>query len=61
MGMLIESLAGKSGALRGEFKQCKAFEKFEDDDAVSYFGKELLAQGYNYYGTDTMYSGIFGT
>lgn len=60
IGMLVESIAGKSGSNSGEFKQVKTFEKYEDDDVVQYFGQELLKQGYNYYGTETMYSGIFG-
>ena len=60
IGMLIESLAAKQGANSGEFKNVKAFEKYEDDDPVQFFGQELLKQGYNYYGTETMYSGIFG-
>lgn len=34
IGMLIESLAGKSGSLGGEFKDIKTFEKYEDDDVV---------------------------
>lgn len=61
IGMLIESLAGKGGALNGKFIDVKTFEKYKDDDAVDYFGKELVKQGYNYYGNETMYSGIFGT
>lgn len=60
MGMLIESLAGKTGSLQGKFKQTKQWEKYEDDDIISHFGSELLKQGYNYYGNETMYSGIFG-
>ncbi len=60
MGMLIESLAGKTGSMQGKFKTTKTWEKYEDDDIVSHFGSELLAQGYNYYGNETMYSGIFG-
>lgn len=60
MGMLIESLAGKTGSLDGKFKTTKAFEKYEDDDIVQHFGSELLQHGYNYYGNETMYSGIFG-
>lgn len=60
MGMLIESLAGKTGSLQGKFKQTKTFEKYEDDDIIQHFGSELLKQGYNYYGNETMYSGIFG-
>lgn len=39
IGMLIESLAAKGGALRGEFVQTKTFQKYEDDDAVGYFGE----------------------
>ena len=58
IGMLIESLAGKGGALNGEFIDVKPFEKYEDDDAIHYFGNELLKHGYNYYGNETMYSGI---
>lgn len=60
MGMLIESLAGKTGAMEGQFKYTKAFEKYEDDDVIQHFGSELLKHGYNYYGNETMYSGIFG-
>lgn len=32
----------------------------EEDTAVDYFGKQLLAAGYNYYGNEPMYSGITG-
>jgi DNA-directed RNA polymerase I subunit RPA2 len=60
MGMLIESLAGKTGSLEGKFKTTKTFEKYEDDDVIQHFGSELLKNGYNYYGNETMYSGIFG-
>jgi len=34
IGMLVESIAGKSGSNSGEFKNVKAFEKYEDDDVV---------------------------
>ena len=34
IGMMIESLAGKTGALQGEFKETKTFEKYEDDDVI---------------------------
>ena len=56
--MLIESLAGKGGAMNGEFIDVKPFEKYEDDDVIDYFGRELVKKGYNYYGNETMYSGI---
>jgi DNA-directed RNA polymerase beta subunit len=32
----------------------------EEDTAVDYFGDQLLAAGYNYYGNEPMYSGITG-
>lgn len=32
----------------------------EEDTAVDYFGEQLLASGYNYYGNEPMYSGITG-
>ena len=60
IGMLIEAMAGKSGASHGTYQQFSAFQSFENDSAVDYFGKELLKAGYNYYGTETMYSGISG-
>ena len=31
ISMLIESLAGKGGAMNGEFIDVKPFEKYEDD------------------------------
>ncbi len=32
----------------------------EQDTAIGYFGEQLLAAGYNYYGNEPMYSGITG-
>src|ERR1700733_14066633 len=32
----------------------------EEDTAISYFGDQLVAAGYNYYGNEPMYSGITG-
>ena len=60
IGMLIESLAGKGGSLDGKFIDINTFEKYPDDDAIDFFGKELVKNGYNYYGNESMYSGIFG-
>lgn len=60
IGMLIEILAGKSGALNGNFQEFTAFQQFEDDDAIGYFGKELIEKGFNYHGSELMYSGISG-
>lgn len=32
----------------------------EEDTAIEYFGEQLQAAGYNYYGNEPMYSGITG-
>lgn len=36
------------------------FRFSEEDTAIDYFGQQLLAAGYNYYGNEPMYSGITG-
>jgi DNA-directed RNA polymerase I subunit RPA2 len=62
IGMFVESLAGKSGALHGLAQDSTPF-KFKDKEgetAVEYFGEQLKAAGYNYHGNEPMYSGITG-
>ncbi|KIK98310.1 hypothetical protein PAXRUDRAFT_824005 [Paxillus rubicundulus Ve08.2h10] len=60
IGMLVESMAGKSGAMHGLAQDGTPFEFSEEDRAIDYFGDQLLAAGYNYYGNEPMYSGITG-
>jgi len=62
IGMLIESMAGKSGALHGFFQDATPFSFHETGDklAVDYFGEQLQASGYNYYGSEALYSGVSG-
>ncbi|KAK5131579.1 DNA-directed RNA polymerase I subunit RPA2 [Meristemomyces frigidus] len=62
IGMFVESLAGKSGALHGLAQESTPF-KFKDKEgetAVEYFGHQLKRAGYNYHGNEPMYSGITG-
>lgn len=62
IGMFVESLAGKSGALHGLAQDSTPF-KFKDkagETAVEYFGTQLMKAGYNYHGNEPMYSGITG-
>ncbi|KAK5684341.1 DNA-directed RNA polymerase I subunit RPA2 [Elasticomyces elasticus] len=62
IGMLVESMAGKSGALHGLSQDSTPF-KFKDKEgetAVEYFGHQLKRAGYNYHGNEPMYSGITG-
>ncbi|KIK67608.1 hypothetical protein GYMLUDRAFT_36342 [Collybiopsis luxurians FD-317 M1] len=60
IGMLVESMAGKAGAMHGLAQDATPFKFSEQDTAVSYFGEQLKAAGYNYYGNEPMYSGITG-
>ncbi|KAL5006288.1 hypothetical protein ScPMuIL_015094 [Solemya velum] len=60
IGMMIESMAGKSGAIQGMGHDATPFTFSEEDPAIEYFGELLSKAGYNYYGTERMYSGIDG-
>ncbi|KAI4812617.1 hypothetical protein KUCAC02_023987, partial [Chaenocephalus aceratus] len=59
IGMLIESMAGKSGALHGLSHDATPFTFSEESSALEYFGEMLRAGGYNYYGTERLYSDKF--
>ena len=61
IGMLIETMAGKSGALHGIYQDASPFKFDENTTALDYFGKQLLQAGYNYYGNEPLYSGVLGT
>lgn len=60
IAMMIEVMAGKSAAIHGLVHDATSFRFNEDETAVEYFGKLLERGGYNYYGTERMYSGIDG-
>jgi len=62
IGMLIESMAGKSGALHGMYQDATPFSFHESGDklAVDHFGEQLRAAGFNYYGSEPLYSGVSG-
>ncbi|KAF1942451.1 beta and beta-prime subunits of DNA dependent RNA-polymerase [Clathrospora elynae] len=60
IGMFVESLAGKSGALHGIAQDSTPFKFDEQNTAVDHFGHQLMKAGYNYYGNEPMYSGITG-
>ncbi|CAM9587343.1 unnamed protein product, partial [Sphacelaria rigidula] len=59
--MLIESMAGKSGALHGTFQDATPFAFHEQDRVIDYFGEQLRAAGYAYHGSEPVYSGVAGT
>ncbi|KYK56919.1 DNA-directed RNA polymerase I 135 kDa polypeptide [Drechmeria coniospora] len=60
IGMFVESLAGKAGALHGLAQDSTPFKFDEQNTAGDYFGHQLMKAGYNYHGNEPMYSGITG-
>ena len=60
----IYDILGKSGAVHGAVHDATPFkfgeEKGHDVDAIDFFARQLETAGYNYYGTETMYSGTDG-
>ncbi|EGV64922.1 DNA-directed RNA polymerase I subunit rpa2 [Yamadazyma tenuis] len=60
IGMFVESLAGKAGALHGMAHDATPWKFSESDTPADYFGDQLLAAGYNYHGNEPMYSGVTG-
>ncbi|KXS19140.1 beta and beta-prime subunits of DNA dependent RNA-polymerase [Gonapodya prolifera JEL478] len=71
IGMFVESLAGKAGAMHGMAQDATPFvfgeeideesgQKVEKLSAADYFGDQLQKAGYNYHGNEPMYSGITG-
>lgn len=60
IGMLIESMAGKVGCLTGKQQDTSPFKWSEEDRAIDYWGEKLNKNGYHYYGSEPMYSGVSG-
>lgn len=61
IGMMIESMAAKTGALKGKYMDATPFQFSEKDRVIDYFGDQLKEHGYNYMGSEPLYSGISGT
>lgn len=60
IGMFVESLAGKAGALHGIAQDATPWMFSEDDTPADFFGEQLRKAGYNYHGNEPMYSGATG-
>lgn len=60
IGMFVESLAGKAGALHGIAQDSTPWSFSESDTPADYFGHQLAKAGYNYHGNEPMYSGATG-
>ena len=63
IGMLIESIAGKAAVVKGQpTVDATTFREYPDGkNAHEYFGEQLRECGYEYLGTEEMYSGVHGT
>lgn len=71
IGMLLESIAAKGGSLQGKFVDATPFarsvgnqdkkSKHTSDSTVDEFGQVLSSYGFNYHGTEVLYSGTLGT
>jgi DNA-directed RNA polymerase I subunit RPA2 len=63
IGMLIETMAGKANALDGKpLADATAFKEYPaGKNAHDEFGAALAKHGYQYLGTEEMYSGMHGT
>lgn len=66
IGMLLESMASKAGAMGGHFVNASPFQKCDTPDAevatnpIEYYAKELEGHGFSRYGQETMVSGYTG-
>eukprot|EP01129_Flabellula_baltica_P016071 TRINITY_DN8407_c0_g1_i1.p1 TRINITY_DN8407_c0_g1~~TRINITY_DN8407_c0_g1_i1.p1 ORF type:complete len:1031 (-),score=239.80 TRINITY_DN8407_c0_g1_i1:20-3112(-) len=62
IGMLVESMAGKSGVLHGMTQDSSPFtrDRFAEKTVVDEMGTQLASAGFNYYGSEVMYSGVTG-
>lgn len=60
IGMMIEFMAGKTGAIYGTAHDATPFQFDQNQSAIDYYGNLLKKAGYSYYGTESMYSGING-
>lgn len=60
IAMMIETMAGKCAAEQGKVYDATPFKFGEDNMAVHYFSKQLEECGYDFYGTEKLYSGTDG-
>lgn len=60
IGMMVEIMSGKAGALHGIFNDSSPFQFDENHRAVDFFAEQLLRAGYDYSGSETLYSGYTG-
>lgn len=61
IGMMLESMSGKASAMTGQVVDATPFRFSEKSTAGEHYGELLQKNGFNYYGTERMYSGVDGS
>lgn len=61
IGMLIESISGKSSALGGKPRDGTSFSFNSPEKAIDLLARELTAAGYAHFGSEPVYSGVSGS
>lgn len=61
IGMMLESMSGKVSAMTGVPVDATPFTFSEQKTAGDHYGKQLEDAGFNFYGTERMYSGVDGS
>ncbi|CDF33913.1 RNA Polymerase IV Small Subunit [Chondrus crispus] len=60
IGMMVEIMSGKAGALHGHFNDSTPFRFDESHRAVDFFAEQLLNAGFDACGSEVLYSGYTG-
>ena len=60
VGMMVEVVCGKAAAVHADCYDTSPFVFNEKHTAAQYFGEVLTKAGYDFYGTERMFSGISG-
>jgi DNA-directed RNA polymerase I subunit RPA2 len=60
IGVILESIIGKIGALNGIFQDSTPFRFGQNRPAIYHFGEKLRKNGFQFFGNETLYSGYSG-
>jgi DNA-directed RNA polymerase I subunit RPA2 len=60
IGVILESIIGKSGAFNGVFQDSTSFRFGQNRPAIYHFGEKLRKNGFQFFGNEILYSGYSG-
>lgn len=60
IGVMLESIVGKTGALDGIFQDTSPFKFGQNRAAVYHYGEKLRKSGFQFFGNETLFSGFSG-